>query len=70
MYASKKPEASFYWQLGACPRIGILFKIKAFIKNKHSHIYDIGVYAYLRASFSMDNEEIRQNGILGQAHRA
>ena len=43
--------------LGACPRIGILFKIEAFTENKHSHIYDIGVYAYLRALFPVNNEE-------------
>ncbi len=34
-------EASY--GLGACPRIGILFKIEKFSKNKHSHIHDIGV---------------------------
>jgi hypothetical protein len=27
--------------LGACPRIGILFKIEKFSKNKHSHMFDI-----------------------------
>ncbi|MFT5730584.1 MAG: hypothetical protein ACI8PB_004769, partial [Desulforhopalus sp.] len=27
--------------LGACLRIGILFKIEKFLKNKHSHIFDI-----------------------------
>jgi hypothetical protein len=37
---------------GACPRIGILFKIEAFLENKHRHIVNIGVYAYLRALFS------------------
>jgi hypothetical protein len=29
--------------LGACPRIGSLFKVEKFLKNKHSHIFDIGV---------------------------
>ncbi len=27
--------------LGACPRIGISFKIEEFSQNKHSHIVDI-----------------------------
>ncbi len=27
--------------LGACPRIDNLFKIEAFSKNEHSHIFDI-----------------------------
>jgi len=37
--------------LRGCPRIGILFKIEELLKNKHSHICDIGVYAYLRVLF-------------------
>ncbi len=28
-------------KLGACPRIGILFKIEAFLQNKHRHIVNI-----------------------------
>ncbi|MFT5728066.1 MAG: hypothetical protein ACI8PB_002217 [Desulforhopalus sp.] len=28
-------------QLGACPRIGLLIKVEAFPKNKHSHMFDI-----------------------------
>jgi len=27
--------------LGGCPRIGILFKIEEFSKNKHRHTFDI-----------------------------
>ena len=46
--------------LGACPRIGILFKIEKFLKNTHSHIVDIGVFAYLRALFFGNSEEFEQ----------
>ena len=28
-------------QPGGCPRIAIFFQIKAFLKNKHSHLVDI-----------------------------
>ena len=37
--------------LGACPRIGIFSQIEVFLKNKHSHVGDIEVYAYLRVLF-------------------
>ena len=46
--------------LGACPRIGILFKIEKFLKNTHSHIDGIGVFAYLRALFFGNSEEFEQ----------
>jgi hypothetical protein len=46
-----------------------LFKIEAFRENKHRHIFNIGVYAYLRALFSLNNEEFGQNGIFGQPPR-
>ena len=50
-------------QLGACPRIGILFKIEEFSKNKHSHIGDI-------ASIIFNNsKEFGRKGILGQPPR-
>jgi len=45
---------------GACPRIGILFKIEKFLKNKHSHMFNIGVYVYLRALFFGNSEESGQ----------
>ena len=44
-------------QLGACPRIGVLVKIEKFSQNKHSHITDIGIFAYLRALFFENSEE-------------
>ncbi len=31
--------------------MGILVKIETFTKNKHSHIDDIGVFAYLQHYF-------------------
>jgi hypothetical protein len=31
----------FYIVLGGCPRTSLLFKIKAFLKNTHSHIVNI-----------------------------
>jgi hypothetical protein len=34
-----------------------VFKIKAFSENKHWYIDTIGIYAYLRALFSKNNEE-------------
>jgi hypothetical protein len=43
--------------LGACPRIGIWVKIEKFSQNKHSHIVDIGIFAYLRALFFDNSEE-------------
>ncbi len=46
--------------LGVCPRIAILSQIKAFLKNTHSHIADIGVCAYLRALYFLINEELVQ----------
>jgi hypothetical protein len=55
--------------LGACPRIGISSQIEKFSKNKHSHMYDIGVYAYLRALFFENSEELGEKGILGQDPR-
>jgi len=33
--------------LGAFPRIGILFKIEKFKKNKHSHMFDIASIIFL-----------------------
>jgi len=33
--------------MGACPRIGILFKIEKFKKNKHSHMFDIASIIFL-----------------------
>jgi hypothetical protein len=55
--------------LGGCPGIGIWVKIEKFPENKHSHIVDIGVYAYLRALFSGNSEEFEQkalsDGLLG-----
>ena len=35
-------------------------KIEKFLKNKHSHMFDIGVYAYLRALFFRNSEEFGQ----------
>jgi hypothetical protein len=52
---------------GAYPRIGISSQIEKFSKNKHSHICDIGVCAYLRALFFENFEELGRKGILGQA---
>jgi len=54
--------------LGACPRIGILFKIEAFLKNKHSHMFDISESraSLTGALFLRNNEEFGQKGILGQ----
>ena len=46
-----------------------LFKVEAFRKNKHRHIVNIGVYAYLRALFFLNNEEFGHKCILGQAPR-
>ena len=43
-----------------------LFKIEKSQKNKHSHMFDIGVYAYLRALFFCDSEEFGRTGTLGQ----
>jgi hypothetical protein len=56
-------------QPGGCPRIDISSQIEAFRKNKHSHMFDIGVFAYLRALFFRNNEELRIKGILGQPPR-
>ncbi len=43
-----------------CSIIGILGKIEKFSQNKHSHIVDIGVFAYLRALFFANSEEFGQ----------
>jgi hypothetical protein len=40
--------------LGACPRTGILSKIEAFLKNKHSHIADITSIVFLEITKSLD----------------
>jgi hypothetical protein len=54
---------------GACPRISLLFKIKAFSKNTHSHIGNISESrtSLTGALFFGNNAEFGQNGILGQA---
>jgi len=50
-------------RLGGCPRIGISSQIEVFRKNKHSHIFNIGVslrlltYEYY---FFKNNEELRK----------
>jgi len=58
--APTKPAVQKNCPLGAYPRIGVLFKTEAFWENKHRHIVNIGVYAYLRALFSQNNEEFGQ----------
>jgi len=40
-FSSVHEKSLLKQELGACPRIGILFKIEKFLKNKHSHIVDI-----------------------------
>jgi hypothetical protein len=40
--------------LGAYPRIGILFKIEVFLKNKHSHITDITSIVFFEITKSLD----------------
>ena len=55
------------------PRIAIFSQIKAFLKNKHNHIVDIGVsQARLLTSilFFQNNAELGKKGILGQPHRS
>ena len=49
--------------LGGCPRIAIFSQIKAFLKNKSSHIVDI------RALFFQNNAALWRKGILGQPPR-
>jgi len=48
-----------------------LFKIKAFLKNTHSHIVNISESraSLTGALFFGNNAEFGQNGILGQAPR-
>ncbi len=39
--AEIEKNSRFRSGLGGCPRIDILFKVEAFSKNKHSHMFDI-----------------------------
>jgi hypothetical protein len=41
------PGVGHHAPLGACPRIGILFKIEKFRQNKHSHMFDIASIIFL-----------------------
>ena len=49
--------------LGGCPRIAIFSQIKAFLKNKHSHIVDITSIIF------QNNAELGEKDILGLAPR-
>jgi hypothetical protein len=39
--------------LGACPRIGILFKMEAFLENKHRHIVNIPSIIFQKTTKSL-----------------
>ena len=41
MAVFEKHQKGIFMFLGGCPRIAIFSQIKAFLKNKHSHIVDI-----------------------------
>ena len=43
--------------------LGFLFEIKAYEKNNHRHIADIGVCAYLRGLFFSYNEDIGTDSV-------
>jgi len=60
-----------FTNIGGCPRISFLFKIKAFSKNTHSYIVNISESrtSLTGALFFGNNAEFGQNDILGQAPR-
>ena len=47
------------------PENSIFSQIEAFRKNKHSHMFDIGVYATYEHCFFDNNEELGKKGIRG-----
>ncbi len=42
VYSVRNKFCIYSTSSGGCPRMPILFKIEAFSKNKHSHMFDIG----------------------------
>ena len=54
---------------GACPRIGILFKIEKFSKNKHSHTIDIASIVFCEFRRVWAGKRRLREGVLGQSLR-
>jgi len=61
-----KPDSVDFEILGACPRIGILFKIEKFKKNKHSHMFDIASIIFLKFRRVWAGKRRLRKRILGQ----